>query len=379
MSGFFTSPRIAWGPGAIEQLSGLGAHHALVVIDPAIAGADGPRRAVEELAKSDTTVEIVNDLAEPDHLPTVARLARRTREVGADWLVAIGGGRTIDGAKAARILSERSEVAEDAVPPLLEVADPPRTRLAAIPTTSGSGADASWTADLWTAQGGPVELAHRAVAPDWSLVDPRFAHGLAHDVRLDGAMEALGGAAEAYLSAWANPFSDSLALETAATVLERLPHALRWSDDPDASAAIHYSATRAGLAASNSQRGLAHALARALQPTTGRPYGRLLGIVLPAVLDFDQPSARDRIERLTSVSAADDETPRVAFATRLRRVADLFRFPPTLRAAGVAADAIARDRDAIVERTLRSPAALANPRVPSPAEVGTLLDGILGS
>ncbi len=378
MSGFVTSPRIAWGPGAIEQLSGLGAHRALLLVDPAVARNSGHRRATEELAKSDTVVEVVPDLPNPDRVDTVRALGQRARELGVDWIVGIGGGRTLDGAKAARLLAVRPELDLRSAVPLLELPEPATVHLAALPTTSGSGSEASWSADLWTEEGGPLEVAHRGLVPDWSLLDPSLATGLSSEHRLEGALETLAQAAEAYLSAWANPFSDALALAAVGTVIERLPHALRWSDDPDAGAALHYAATAAGLAASNSQRGLAHALARALEPTTGLGYARLLGIVTPTVLDYDYPSARERSERLALAAPPPETGGRASLTVQLRRLYERFSFPTSLRAAGVPPEAVIAARTGVVERTLRSPAALANPRVPSPTDVGGLVDVVLG-
>lgn len=378
MSGFFTAPRIAWGPGAIEQLSGLGARRALVVVDPAVARADGQRRIVEELGKSDVVIETIADLLEPDRVATVARLGSRARELGVDWLIGVGGGRTLDAVKAARIPAERPDLDLSAAPPMLELAEPPRLRVAAVPTTAGSGSDASWAADLWTEAGAPVEIAHRALIPDWSVVDPQNVSSLPPELRLEGAIETLGQATESYLSAWANPFSDALAFDAVATVLARLPHAIRWSDDPDAASALLYAATAAGLAASNSQRGLAHALARAFQPATHLPYGRLLGIALPVVLDFDYPSARERIERLSGAGPEPEAGARASLAVQIRRLYDRYRFPLSLAAAGIPAGELDLERSAIVERTLRSPATLANPRVPSTKDAAELVDAIVG-
>lgn len=378
MTGFFTAPRIAWGSGAIEQLSGLSARRVLVVVDPNVARRNGERRVVEELAKSDSHVEVVAELEEPDHLDVVAALRERIGTYAPDWVVAVGGGRTIDGAKAARLGAERPDLALDALGPMLEFPDPPRCRLAAVPTTSGSGAEASWTSDLVARDGTPIEVAHRALVPDWALVDGGLAAGLSPDRIVDGAFEAAALAIEAYVSAWSNPFSDALALDSAATIVRRLPHALRWSDDPDAKAALHYAATAAGLAASNAQRGVAHALARALVEPTGLAYGRLMGIVLPFAVEFDHPSARDRLEALSAALTSPEENGRIPLPARLRRLSDVARLPPTLRAAGVALERIDASRSMIVTCTLRSPAVLANPRVPTSHDIESLLRAVLG-
>jgi alcohol dehydrogenase len=378
MTGFFTAPRIAWGPGAVEQLSGLGARRALVLVDPNVARHAGERRVVEELAKSDTHVEVVTGVAAPDEIENVRRLRERITGYAPDWVVAVGGGRTIDAAKAARFAAERPDLPLEQVTPMTDLPDPPRIRLAALPTTSGSGAEASWTADLFSADAIPMEIAHRALIPDWALVDAGLATGLSPDRIADGAFEAAALAVEAYVSAWSNPFSDALAADVTATVVRRLPHALRWSDDPDAKAALHYAATAAGLAASNAQRGIAHALARALLTPTGLPYGRLVGIALPWAVEFDHPSARDRLEALSVAVSAPDESGRSPLGARLRRLAELAHLPSTLREAGVSGDRVEAARATIIAHTLRSPAVLANPRVPTADDVDGLLRALLG-
>jgi alcohol dehydrogenase class IV len=380
MTGFFTAPRVAWGPGAVEQLSGLGARRALVVVDPNVLRRGGERRVVEELAKSDTYVELVAASDAPERIEHVVALRERIVAYAPDWVVALGGGRTIDASKAARLSAERPDLAIEQLTPVHDFPDPPRTRLAAVPTTSGSGAEASWTADLVTSVGDPIEVAHRALIPDWALVDAGFATGLSVDQVTDGAFETLALAAEAYLSAWSNPFSDALALDAATTVVRRLPHALRWSDDPEAKGALHYAATAAGLASSNAQRGLAHALARSLQEPSGLAYGRLLAIVLPLAIEFDHPSARDRIETLGLTVAPPDENGRspLPLAHRLRKLGELAHVPTTLRAGGSAVERVESSRDVIVARTLRSPAVLANPRVPTRDDVLGFVNAALG-
>ena len=379
MTGFFTSPRIAWGPGALEQLSGLGARRASVVVDPAVATRKGHQRIVEELTKSETVVEVVEAGPEPDRVDSVSALAERLGRFGPDWVVAVGGGRTIDGAKAARLLFEKPDLSLAGLTPVFELPDPPRCRLAAVPTTSGSGSEASWSVDLRSSEEDrPIEIAHRSLVPDWAIVDAEFAAGLSNELRRDGGLEALGQAVEAYLSAWANPFSDALALSVVRTVFERLPHVLKWSDDPDAKEAVHFAATLAGLAASNAQRGVAHALARALGPPTGLSYEILLAILLPRVLEFDRPSTRDRIEALALVvHTAEDRAP-LPFEVRLSRLYEALRVPPSLEAAGVDRHRLETDRGRIVANTLRSPAVLANPRVPGNREVELLLDELWG-
>jgi alcohol dehydrogenase len=379
MVGFVTAPSVAWGPGAIEQLSGLGARRAAVVLDPAVAGLEGPRRVVEELERAGTGVARIADARPSTAVGEVRALAERLRASDPDWIVAVGGGTTLDATKAARWLLERPELALERAPVDAAIPDRPRTRLAAAPTTSGSGAEASWSVDLFGADGAPFELAHRTLVPDWAIVDPRLAAGLSVPAVVEGALESAALACEAYLSAWASPFSDALAFDALRTVVHRLPHARRWSDDVDAREALHYAATEAGLAQSNAQRGVAHALARSLVRPTGLAYGTLLAIVLPAVLDFDRPSARDRLEELAAALRSPEETAAVPVAERLRRLASSSGVPVDLAAAGVPPARVVEDRARIVAETLGSPAVLANPRVPSAGDLEELLATVTGA
>ena len=379
MVGFVTVPSIAWGTGALEQLSGLGARRAAVVVDAAVASLEGTRRLVEELERGGASTSVRSERAVGPSVGSAGELASWLRGIDPDWVVAVGGGTTIDAAKAARLLFERPELSLAAPPVDLALPERPRSRLVAVPTTSGSGAEASWAADLVGEDGAPLEIAHRSLVPDWAIVDPRFADGLPGPLRVAGALETAALACEAYVSAWANPFSDALAADALRSVARRLPHAVRWSDDPDARAALHYAATAAGIAQSNAQRGLAHALARALVRPTGLAYATVLGLVLPSVLDFDRPAARERLEALAETLRLPNDPAGLSVADRLRRLAVHVGAPTDLTGGGATVGSVTADRSRIVAETLRSPAVLANPKVPNAADVESLLAALLGA
>ena len=378
MTAFVTAPSIAWGPGAVEQLSSLGARRTFVLVDRAVK--DGPAllRAVEELEKGGSAIEVGVGAGDAQQLSRVGAVAEELRRFGPDWIVAIGGGSTLDGAKAARLWMELPELPATSVPPVVPFPERPSSRLVAIPTTSGSGAEASWTCDLFAPDNSPVEVAHRGLVPEWALVDPAFAAGLEPPARLEGGLETLALAAEAYLSAWSNPFSDALALGALVAVVRDLPLSLKWTDEPDARASLHYAATMAGLAVSNAQRGAAHALARALVGPTGLPYGTLLGLTLPPVLDFDRTAAREKLERAAQAVTPAGESGKTELSVRLRRLGATLGAPRDLIGAGVDPAVIAGRRAEIIAAALRSPGALANPRVPRAEDVEGLLEALLG-
>jgi alcohol dehydrogenase class IV len=374
MQGVFSAPRVVLGPGALETLSGLGARRPIVVVDPAVERAGRHRRLVEELEKVDGAVAtVLSDVSAEPTLSDVDRAVPTVRTAAPDLFVALGGGSTIDTAKALWVRFVRPELPWNEVGPLVELGLRARAGFVAVPTTSGSGSEASWTAELRDADGAPVDLASRELVPDLALLDPGLAEGVPASARADAAADLLGHALEALASEWANPLSDAVGRDALSTALTVLPKLAKHPEDEDARAALHHAATLAGLAASNAQLGVAHALARALGPSTGLSHGRLVGILLPYATEFNYPSARDRYARLTGALGPNLTPNRSALAERLRAVVRPLGIPSTLADAGVDRPRADGSRSRVIQWAARTPAALANPRVPSEEELGRLL------
>jgi alcohol dehydrogenase len=380
MPGFFTLPRVAWGTGAVEQVAGFGAQRVLLLADPDVAATDAVRRIEEEFTKGGASVTRWTVPGEPRRLSTAESLLGRCREAGPDWICAVGGGDLIDCAKAMRLRYELPDTPLDAVTPLTEFPANPRSRLVAFPSTSGRGREVSGSISLERDDGSPLELYLREVAPEWAMVDPQLARGVPTARGVETGLPILGQSIESLVSAWANPFSDALAFDALLQSASHLPKLGRPMDDEVARERLHYAATQAGMAAANAQLGIAHAFALALREPTGLSYDRLYGIALPGAVEFNWRSARDRFEAISGVLAsAAGEGGRLDLSLRLRSLLESLRIPATLPDAGVDREAIWPRRKEIVSRVLRSPAALANPRVPSEGEAERLLDLLLGA
>jgi alcohol dehydrogenase class IV len=374
MQGVFTSPKVVFGPGAIETLSGLGARRPIVVVDPVLSGTPAHRRIVEELEKVEGAVaSSFSDVSVEPTIADIERGAAAVRSATPDLLVALGGGSTIDTAKSLWVRFVHPDLALESVTPLVDLGLRTRAGLVAIPTTSGSGSEATWTAELRAADGRPVDVASRELVPDWALLVSSLAETVPAARRADAAADLLGHAIEAIGSEWANPFSDAAARDALATALTVLPKLAKHSDDEDLRGALHHAATLAGLAASNAQLGVTHALARALGPSTGLSHGRLVGILLPYATEFNFPIARDRYARLSGPLGPPLAPNRSALAERLRSVLGPLGIPRSLSEAGV--DRLRADggRAAAIAYAARTPSAVSNPRVPSEEELALLL------
>lgn len=374
MLGFFTGPSLVWGPGALEQLSALGAREALVVVDPNVHRREGELRVVEELRKTETSVTVYADVEVEPTVASVERAAAATRGVGADWIVAVGGGSTLDTAKALWIRRARPDLAWSAITPLVELGLRRTARFAALPTTSGSGSEATWTAHLRGDDGNLLEVASRELVPDWAILDPQLVAPLPPAETATTGADALAHALEAVASAWAGPFSDAAARYAVGRLVAMLPRVVRHGDDLVARAEVQAAASLAGLAVSNSSYGVVHALAHALGAALGRPHARLVAAFLPFGLEFNFPSARDRYEPLAPALGAASLQSRGALGERMRELARSLGLPTSLSEAGIDPGVLAPVRERVIAAAHRSPGAMANPRVPSVEELGRLLD-----
>ncbi len=372
MLGFFTTPRIALGPGAVQQLSALDAHRVLAVLDPNVAGTPAAVRAIEELRKMDGAVETVSV---PPGEPTVASvegLVPSVRSSSPDWVVGIGGGSALDTAKALWVRASHPDLAWDAITPLTPLALRDRCRFAAVPTTAGSGSEASWVLHLRGDAGAFLEVASRELVPDWAVVDPSFLATLPAKMAAETAADALAHALEAAVSEWANPFSDAHARAALSVGLPGLARLGRRPDD-DLRESLLYASTQAGIAASNAQVGLVHALAHAISTEFPVPHARLIAPLLPPVVEFNFPSARDRLAALGPTVGTALVQNRFALSGAIRAATEAAGLAKNLREAGVPTAALEAKLDLLVGRALRMPGVASNPRVPSATEASRLL------
>ena len=373
MFGVFTVPRIVHGVAAIEQLSALDTRRTTVIVSPSVAPSIRAQRVTEELAKAGTSVATV--VRPPDASSVAAReaLAAKLVETGPDWIIALGGGRTVDAARAAWLRYERPELAGAPPLPLADLGLRRRARFVAIPTTSGSGAEASTSMTWATAAGPPVEIVSRELLPDWVLLDPSFPAALSAPQTASTGAEALAHGLEALVSAWSTLFSDAMARASIVTLLENLPKVVRRLDDVELRETVHLAATQAGIGLANAQGGIVTALARALAATGALDYATAAAVLLPYGVEFNHPVARDRYGPFARNGALVGSG-RSPLADRLRTVWKEIGLPRTLADTGFALAADSPERSALARAASASAGARSNPRVPSEEEVGRLLD-----
>jgi maleylacetate reductase len=258
-------------------------------------------------------------------------------------LLALGGGSTIDTAKA---VSARTGL------PLLSV-----------PTTY-SGAE-------WTGYFGVRDPDRRmrgggsGANLEGIVYEPKLTLGLPRAESGATALNALAHCAEALYVRGHNPDADEWALRGAATIDQALPRVLADGDDLDARTDLLRGAEAAGRALAGAGLALGHAMAQALGGTYGLPHGAMNALCLPPALRFNAPAVPVALARLGEAMRTDDA------ATRAEELARLAGFE-RLRDFGVPEEEL----PAVAEAASKRAGAKANPRPATAAEIAELYRSI---
>lgn len=223
-----------------------------------------------------------------------------------DWIVAIGGGRVLDGAKLCWALHEHPGFPRErlgvpfALPPLRALC-----RLAVVPTTAATGSEASSSATFDTDHGAKLAAVTHDFLPDVAILDPRLLQSLRPAEIATGALDVLGHAVEGYTSRLTNPMIDVLAEGAVATVIELLTRDQALAT-PDL-LRLQIAACHAGQVQNLRLVGYAHALAHQLA-RFGIPHAIGVGLLLPQVMrqHLVVPATHARYSRLARHAGLTD-------------------------------------------------------------------------
>src|SRR3954453_8287212 len=291
-------PRIMRVGGEASQeigavLQGLGLQHPLIVTDQFLLSHGQVDRLKTALGSSGITAEIFAETV-PD--PTVASVEAGLAALRAgdfDCVLGFGGGSPIDSAKAIAVLGRHGGAMNDYKAP--RQMDQPGLPIIAVPTTAGTGSEATRFAVITDETTDEKMLCiGLAFLPLAALVDYELT--LTKPLRLtaDTGVDALTHAIEAYVSRQANPFSDSLALAAMKAIAANLQTVCREPDNRPAREAMMLAATQAGMAFSNASVALVHGMSRPIGAFFHVPHGLSNAMLLPVVTAFSARAALGR-------------------------------------------------------------------------------------
>jgi alcohol dehydrogenase class IV len=312
---FFRSPEIVFGEDSISFLSSLEMRKAVIVTDRSLLKTDIPERVRKALPSGADSL-ILGDVSEEPRLTEMTSHLERIKEFSPDWFIAVGGGSAMDTTKILFSLYERPDLSVYDITPLVKLGLRKKSKLAAIPTTSGTGSECTWAAMLSVGEEGEEkrkhELASPEIIPDYAILDPSFVVSLPLEQTRNTASDAIAHAVEGYGSTWRNPFSDAMAEKAMELILGAIGDVMKDPKNLQLRNQVHIGASMAGLSFSNSQIGLVHALGHALGAHFKTPHGKAVALFLPHVVEFNYDACPERYDRLNKIVPDEYRGPRLS-------------------------------------------------------------------
>jgi len=386
MVAIVTTPRLmAVGGGALAELPAilqrLGLANPLIVTYPFLARSGHLERATGQLERDGVPWTVFSDTVADPTTAVVETGARRLAEGGFDSLVAIGGGSSIDTAKAMSILAANGGQMRDyKVPAEIPKVGPP---LVAIPTTAGTGSEVTrFTVITDTETDEKMLIAGLACCPLAAIVDYELTLSMPLRLTADTGLDSLTHAIEAYVSRRANPFTDGLAKSAMGLIARHIRTACAEPENLAAREAMMLGATTAGMAFSNSSVCLVHGMSRPIGAFFHVPHGLSNAMLLPEITAFSAPAALERYADCARAMgvAEENEGSQAAVARlvdELRALNDDLKVP-TPRAWGIDAERFQELLPVMAGQALGSGSPANNPRIPTSGEIIELYRRVYG-
>jgi len=333
---FRVPTRILFGRGVAltvaEPLRQVGARKVLLVTDPGVLRAGLVAPIEEQLRDAGIAYEIYDEVVPDPGVAEVQRCFERARDSGADALVAVGGGSSIDTAKMAAVLLTNGGTVLDYVG--IDKVPKPAAPVVAIPTTAGTGAEITINSVIADPERHKklVIISPNATAL-FALEDPEMTVGLPPFLTAITGMDTLVHAIESFCSKNAYRMSELLALEAIRDAAWALPRAVKDGKDIDAREAMLRAVMTASLAFTNTRLGNVHAMALPLGGWCHVAHGTAVAVLLPHVMEFNRSAAPDRYAAVAEALGVKKEAE--AAVERVFRLNEAIGIPARLGPLGV--------------------------------------------
>lgn len=360
MSSSFIMPKqIISGQGALKQaegsMAGLG-KKALVVTDEVMIRLGNLAHVEEALKSCGIPYAVYSGISgEPTDVMIEKGLEIYDRE-GCDFLVALGGGSPIDSMKAIGALAGNGGAITDYLGKVIEKPTPP---MVAVPTTAGTGSEATqFTIITDTKRDIKMLLKGAVLMPTLAVIDPKFTVTAPPAITAATGLDALTHAAEAYTSRKAQPLSDVFALSAVKRIFTWLPEAFRNGGSIRAREEMSLAALEAGIAFNNASVTIVHGMSRPIGALFHVPHGISNAMLLEKCLSYVLDGAYERFGRLGREigAAGEDAGDREAAESFLGAVVDICRTCeiPTLQEYGIEKESYTRVIDKMAEDAMAS-------------------------
>jgi aldehyde dehydrogenase (NAD+) len=369
--------RVISGPDSIiglqYEINKLNCSRAVIITDKGIRSA-GLLDKVEK-ALGNVCAGVFDEVVEDSGYLVVDKAADFCKDVNADILVSLGGGSSIDTAKAVAIILTNGGKAIDCIS-IYKLVDPLMPHIA-IPTTAGTGSEVSNIAVIKNEDiDRKFNIAEFPITPNVAILDPHMTVSLPRTLTAATGMDALSHAIDGMCSIMRNPVCTGHGLNAIRMIAKYLPVVVENGHDVQARMQMQIAAATAGWAFSIPSTILTHSLAHCIGAKYKVHHGTLCGLFLPHVMRFNRDYCLDELAMVAEAMGINisSKSKTEASEAAADAVADLLKkigLPTRLSDLNIAESEI----DLIALDAMTEIPTLANPRKCSPELIAEVVRG----
>lgn len=310
MSNRFILNEVAYhGPGAVKEIAaeakGRGFSKAFVCSDPDLVKFGVTKKVLDVLENAGLSYEVYSNIKANPTIENVQAGVEAFKASGADYIIAVGGGSSMDTAKAVGIIIANPDFADvrslEGVAPTTNKSVP----IFAVPTTAGTAAEVTINYVITD-----VEKNRKMVCVDpkdipvVAFVDPDMMSSMPKGLTAATGMDALTHAIEGYITAGAWELSDMFHLKAIEIIARSLRDAV--DNTPKGREDMALGQYIAGMGFSNVGLGIVHSMAHPLGALYDTPHGVANAIILPTVMEYNAPATGDKYKYIAQAMGVED-------------------------------------------------------------------------
>ena len=296
------------GAGAIKEIAtevkGRGFKKAFVCSDPDLIKFGVTKKVTDVLDNADIDYEIYSEIKPNPTIENVKTGVAAFKASGADCIIAIGGGSSMDTAKAIGIIIKNPDFADvrslEGVAPTTNKCVP----IIAVPTTAGTAAEVTINYVITdTEKNRKMVCVDPKDIPVVAVVDPDMMSSMPKGLTAATGMDALTHAIEGYITAGAWELSDMFHLKAIEIISNSLRGAVE--NTPQGREGMALGQYVAGMGFSNVGLGIVHSMAHPLGALSDTPHGVANAIILPTVMEYNAPATGEKYRNIAKAMGVD--------------------------------------------------------------------------
>lgn len=296
------------GAGAIKEIAtevkGRGFKKAFVCSDPDLIKFGVTKKVTDVLDNADIDYEIYSEIKPNPTIENVQTGVAAFKASGADYIIAIGGGSSMDTAKAIGIIIKNPDFADvrslEGVAPTTNKCVP----IIAVPTTAGTAAEVTINYVITdTEKNRKMVCVDPKDIPIVAVVDPDMMSSMPKGLTAATGMDALTHAIEGYITAGAWELSDMFHLKAIEIISNSLRGAVE--NTPEGREGMALGQYVAGMGFSNVGLGIVHSMAHPLGALYDTPHGVANAIILPTVMEYNAPATGEKYRNIAKAMGVD--------------------------------------------------------------------------